>query len=146
VGEIVTPVGSFPAAPASADAPTVLLWVVTVLVVLLGMACLLLWQRIQREAANCSEQNAQAREDAARARTEAKAEADSARDKIEALYRQAIDQFAERETRLVGVVQANTEALNEIKEIGSGYYRTLREQRDNGSHAPERRSSPHDRG
>ncbi len=119
MSEIVTPVGSFPAAPASADAPAVLLWVVTVLVVLLGVVSLLLWLRIQREAANCAEQNQTARE-----------EAEKARQKIEDLYRQAIDQLAERELRLITVVSSNTEVLREVKDISSGYYRTLREQRE----------------
>lgn len=130
MGEITTPIGSFPAAPASADAPTVLLWVVTVLVVLLGVVCLLLWQRIQREAANCSEQNKLAREEAEAARATAKADAAAARQKIEDLYRQAIDQLAERESRLITVVSSNTEILREVKDISSGYYRTLREQRE----------------
>ncbi len=141
MGEITTPIGSFPAAPASADAPTVLLWVVTVLVVLLGVVCLLLWQRIQREAANCAEQNKVARDDAALARALAKSESDAARAKIDELYRQAIEQMAEREQRLAEVVSANTDVLREVKDISSGYYRTLREQRERreaGGHDPAR--------
>ncbi len=128
MSEIATPIGSFPAAPASADAPTVLLWVVTVLVVLLGVVSLLLWLRIQREAANCEKQNNAAREEAVAARA-----------KIEDLYRQAIDQLAERESRLVEVVSSNTQVLREVKDISSGYYRTLREQRErheSGGHDP----------
>ncbi len=141
MGDIPTPMGSFPAAPASADAPTVLLWVVTVLVVLLAVVCFLLWQRIQREAANCAEQNKAAREEAESARETAKADASAARQKIEDLYRQAIDQLAERESRLITVVSSNTDVLREVKDISSGYYRTLREQRERreaGGHDPAR--------
>ncbi len=131
MSDVPTPFGPFPAAPATSDAPTVLLWVVTVLVVVLGCVCALLWQQIKDSRAKCAAENELARKDAEEQRDEAKREAELARDKIEALYRQAIDQFAERESRLVGVVQSNTEALREIKEIGSGYYRTLRDQRNN---------------
>jgi hypothetical protein len=143
MADIPTIAGSFPAAPASADAPTVLLWVVTVLVVLLAVACLLLWQQIKDSRATCAKENEIARKEAADARAEAKRDADLARDKIEELYQQAVEQMATRETKLIQVVESNTQVLTDIREIGSGYYRTLREQRESGSHAPERRHPPH---
>lgn len=135
MADIPTPMGTFPAAPASADAPTVLLWVVTVLVVLVALVFWLLWQRIQREADKCAKENEQARKDATEARDLAKREADAARAKIENLYQQAVEQMATRETKLIQVVESNTQVLSDIREIGSGYYRRLREQREGGGRA-----------
>jgi hypothetical protein len=108
MADIPTIAGSFPAAPASADAPTVLLWVVTVLVVLLAVACLLLWQQIKDSRATCAKENEIARKEAADARAEAKRDADLARDKIEELYQQAVEQMATRETKLIQVACART--------------------------------------
>lgn len=120
--EIPTPFGPIPAAPADATAPTVLLWVVTILVVILACVCALLWSMVKKQAAKCEAENEAARK-----------EATAARDRIEDLYKAAVEQFATRETRLTQVVEANTAVLSDIREIGSGYYRTLRDQRNQGA-------------
>src|SRR4051812_8167719 len=99
MADLTTPFGTFPAAPADGTAPTVLLWLVTVLVLVLAVVCVLLWQQIKSSRETCQKENDKAREDAAAARLEAKRDADLARDKIEDLYRQAVEQMATREAK-----------------------------------------------
>jgi membrane protein implicated in regulation of membrane protease activity len=117
--ELVTPMGTFPAAPAAADAPTVLLWLVGILVLALGVVVLLLWRKMLEGEARCRAENEKAR-----------AEATTARDRIEEIYRTAVKEIGDREEKLQQVVASNTEALREVKELGSGFYRALREARE----------------
>jgi hypothetical protein len=141
VAVIPTPLGEIAMAPPSGDAPAVLLWVVTFLVGVLAVVCLLMWRMIQANAEACRKENAKAQEAADEARREAKAEAAASASKVEKLYEKAVEQFAQREARLTEVVQANTAALKELTEIGSGYYRAVREEREKGDRDARRRHS-----
>ncbi len=116
--EISTPMGTFPAAPASADAPTVLLWLVGILVLVLGVVVVLLWRKMLEGEARCRAENEVSR-----------AEAKASRDRIEEIYRTAVKEIGDREARLTEVVTTNTEALREVKEMSSGFYRALRDAR-----------------
>jgi F0F1-type ATP synthase membrane subunit b/b' len=119
MADLATPFGTFPAAPADGTAPTVLLWLVGILVLALAVVVVLLWRRMIESEARCQKETEGAR-----------AEAKTARDRIEEIYRTAVKEIGDREAKLQEVVASNTEALREVKELGSGFYRALREARD----------------
>lgn len=110
--EIPTPLGGVPIAPASVSGPDVILWLVGILVVCLAVAVYKLSKIIDANAEACRKEN-----------EVAKAAAAAAQDKTEKLYKAAIAEVGERESRLVEVVTRNTAALDAIREaIGSGVY------------------------
>lgn len=117
MADLTTPMGVIQAAPASTDDRTVILWVVGILVVSLGIALWKLWRFIEDSGDRC---RAEAKESQTRI--------DDLHAQIGTMYQEAIKATAEREAKMVDVVNGNTQALRDLaKEIGSGTYRALRE-------------------